>query len=220
MNYLKRLQKAFPPGTYANTLRALNEGIASADDAVKGIPLLDTPVGRDYRGLIRRAGVIFRFEEMCKAGDLPFKTVVSPMPRGTWHWLEILSADVVAHIVRTEEPDAFPLDTPNRQDQRDRNQRDLFEDKKVVRLESLKLYAWLCFRALPNGVLAHACWGMPSAKQDGKADEWLARINLMNAVVPKISDEETRPAKVHPRTRMKLREQAQGAIKKKPQDKK
>jgi hypothetical protein len=213
--FLELLQTAFPDETYANTLRALREGIASADDALKGTPLLHNPAGRDYRGLIRRVGIFQRFRDMCKAGDLPFSADYSPMPRGTWHWLDIRSGEVHAHIVRSEESDAFPEDTPNRQDQRARNMRDLFEDDQVARLESLRLYAWLCYKATPDGALAHALWQAPSAKLDGKKDEWLARINLLNVVrVKSSSDDPKRPAKVDPKTRMRLRDQANEIIKK------
>jgi hypothetical protein len=218
MNFLELLEKAYPAETFANTLRGLREGIASADDAIKGIPFLDTPVGRDYRGLVRRAGIFHRFKDMCQAGDLPFRAEFSPMPRGTWHWLDIWSGDVHSHIVRTEEPDAFPVDTPNRQDQRALNMRDLFEDERVVRLETVKLYVWLCYRATPNGALAHALWQAPSAKVEGKEDEWLARINMLNTVVPKKSDDSQRPGKVDPKTRMKLRDQVEELRKKKNEE--
>jgi hypothetical protein len=215
MTFLERLQRAYPFESYANTLRALREGIAAADDTIKGIPMLAGGVGDDYRGLMRRAGIFHRIAEMCKAGDLPFRAELTPMPRGTWHWLDIFSGDAHGHIVRTEEPSAFPEDTPNRQDQRARNTRDLFEDKRVVRLESVKLYSWLCYRATPDGALFHALWQAPSAKVDGKPDEWLARINLLNVTVIKKSDDLQRPAKVDPKTKMKLRETAQNFIKKK-----
>ncbi len=215
MTFLERLQYAYPVETYANTILALREGIASADDAIKGIPLLANDVGEDYRGLIRRAGIFHRILAMCKAGDLPFRAELSPMPRGTWHWLDIWSGDVHGHVVRTEEPDAFPEDTPNRQDQRAHNTRDLFENERVVRLESLKLYSWLCYRATPAGALSHILWQAPSAKQDGKADEWLARINLLNIAVMKKSEDEQRAARVDPKTKMKLRDQAHELVKKK-----
>lgn len=215
MDYLQRLLQAFPTDTYANTIRALREGVAAADDAIKGIPLLDTPVGRDCRGLVRRAGILHRFEAMCKAGDLPFSCDMAPMPRGNWHWLNIQSEGVIGHIVRTEKPNSFPEDTPNRQDQRARNQGDLFDNPDVVPIESLKLYAWLCYRATPNGALAHAFWNMPSAGQEGKEDAWLARVNLMNVMVPRKSEDLDRPAKVDPRARMKLKEIATDLVKKK-----
>jgi hypothetical protein len=164
MTFLERLERAYPIDTYANTLRALREGIAVADDTIKGIPILNGGVGDDYRGLMRRAGIFHRIANMCKVGDLPFRAEITPMPRGTWHWLDIWSGDVHGHVVRTEEPAAFPEDTPNRQDARARNMRDLFDAKRVVRIRSLKLYSWLCYRATPDGALSHALWQAPSAK--------------------------------------------------------
>jgi hypothetical protein len=181
--FQQRLESAYPSETYANTLRALREGIASADDTMRGIPMLTSVVGEDYRGLIRRAGIIHRFAEMCKAGDLPFRCSLSPMPRGTWHWLDIYSGETHGHIVRTEDPIAFPEDTPNRQDARASNMPDLFEteDERIIRLSPAKLYTWLCYRPTPAGQLFHALWQAPSAN----ANDWLARINLMAAPMPK-----------------------------------
>src|SRR5215813_5213352 len=99
--FQQRLESAYPLETYANTLRALREGIASADDLIRGTPMLANDVGDDCRGLMRRAGILHRFEEMCKAGDLPFRCFLTPMPRGTWHWPDIYSGDTHGHIVRT-----------------------------------------------------------------------------------------------------------------------
>jgi hypothetical protein len=208
--FQQRLEGAFPSETFANTLRALREGIASADDTIKGIPMLANDVGEDYRGLIRRAGILHRFAEMCKAGDLPFNCSLSAMPRGTWHWLDIYSGDAHGHIVRTEEPAAFPEDTPNRQDARTSNMLDLFEteDERIVRLSPPKLYTWLCYRASPVGQLSHALWQAPSAN----ANEWLARINLMIAPVPKKSDDPKLPGGVDPKTKMKLRDDVRQLI--------
>lgn len=206
-SFQERLESAYPYETFANTLRALREGIASADDTITGIPMLASEVGDDYRGLMRRAGILHRFQEMCKAGDLPFKCALTPMPRGTWHWLDIWSGDVHGHIVRTEDPVAFPEDTPNRQDARASNMPDLFEteDQRVVRLTPPKLYTWLCYRASPVGQVSHALWQAPS----GNSDEWLARINLLNVTVPKKTEDAARPAKVDPKTKMKLRDDVQ-----------
>lgn len=208
--FKERLESAYPYETYANTLRALREGIASADDTISGIPMLASEVGEDYRGLIRRAGILHRFQEMCKAGDLPFKCALTQMPWGTWHWLDIWSGDVHGHIVRTEDPTAFPEDTPNRQDARASNMPDLFEteDERVVRLTPPQLYTWLCYRASPAGHVLHALWQAPSAN----ADEWLARINLLNVTVPKKTEDAARPAKVDPKTKMKLRDDVQQLI--------
>jgi hypothetical protein len=79
-SFQQRLETAFPYDTYANTLRALHEGIAAGDDVIKGTRMFSSEIGDDMRGLIRRAGILMRFEEMCIAGDLPFKCTLSPMP--------------------------------------------------------------------------------------------------------------------------------------------
>jgi len=212
----ERLQRAYPYETYSNTLRALRDGISIADDAIKGLPMLASEVGDDYRGLMRRAGILHRFAEMCKAGDLPFRCALTPMPRGTWHWLDIYSGDTHAHIVRTEEPDAFPEDTPNRQDARASNTTDLFEteDERIVRLSPPKLYTWLCYRAAPDGRLSHALWQAPSAN----SDEWLARLNLLVVTIEKKSEDPRRPAAVDPRSKMKLRDEVQALIEQKKKD--
>ena len=130
------------------------------------------------------------------------------MPRGSWHWLDLLSDNVLAHVVRTKEADAFPEDTPNCQDRREINQGDLFKDDKIIEMPNRRLYAWLCYGATRNGALSHVCWGMPSAKQEGKEDAWLARINLMLVTLPKRSEDDIgRPGKVDPKTWMRLRDQ-------------
>ena len=213
--FQQRLENAYPLETYANTLRALHEGIAAADDTIKGIPMFSSEVGDDYRGLIRRAGILNRFAEMCKAGDLPFKCALTPMPRGTWHWLDIWSDDCHGHIVRTEELDKFPEDTPNRQDARASNMPNLFEteEERIILLSPPKLYTWLCYRSAPDGRLSHALWQAPSAS----ADKWLCRINLMAVSLAK-KDDASRPAKVDPKTKMKLRDDVTAFIAKKKTD--
>ncbi len=214
--FQQRLDAAFPYDTYANTLRALREGIAAGDDVIKGTLMFSSEVGDDMRGLIRRAGILMRFEEMCKAGDLPFKCLLTPMPRGTWHWLDIYSGDCHGHIVRTEDPTKFPEDTPNRQDARASNTPDLFEsaEERIVRLAPAKLYTWLTYRAAPDGRLSHALWQAPSAN----ADEWLARINLTAVVVQEKSEDTKRPAKVDPKSKMKLKDNVVSMIEKKKND--
>jgi len=108
----------------------------------------------------------------------------------------------------------------NRQDARASNMPDLFEteDERIIRLSPPKLYTWLCYRAGPAGQLSHALWQAPSAD----ANEWLARINLMVAAVPKKSDDTKRSGKVDPKTKMKLRDDVQQLIdkNKKNEDKK
>lgn len=215
-SFQQRLESAFSLATYANTLRALREGVAAGDDVIKGTPMFSTEVGDNYRGLIRRAGILNRFAEMCEAGDLPFKCALMPMPRGTWHWLDIFSGDCHGHIVRTEEPSKFPDDTPNRQDARASNMPNLFEteEQRVIRLSPPKLYTWLCYRAAPDGQLSHALWQAPSAD----VDKWLARINLMNVALLR-KDDMSRPAKVDPKSKMKLRDDVAAIIEKKNDDK-
>jgi hypothetical protein len=105
----------------------------------------------------------------------------------------------IAHPVRTEEPDKFPEDTPNRQDQRLRNQGDLF--KPVSNVDEIKyLYAWLYYKCTNNGALAHIGWGMPAAAED----EWLARINLMNS--PSSLIEPSKPVQLDPKSVMSFKE--------------
>jgi len=212
-SFQQRLETAFPYETYANTLRALREGIAAGDDVISGTRMFSSDVGNDMRGLIRRAGILMRFEEMCKVGDLPFNCTLEQMPRGTWHWLNIFSGDCHSHIVRTEDPLKFPQDTPNRQDARASNTADLFEteEERIIRLSPPKLYTWLTYRAAPDGRLSHALWQAPSAN----ADEWLARINLMAVVIPKKSEEAKRPPKVDPKSKMKLKDNVISLIEKK-----
>ena len=213
--FLDRLQAAYPAETYVNTLRAIREGIATADDALKGVPFLASPVGKDIRGLVRRAGVFSRFHDLCKLGDLPFRAEFSKMPRGTWHWLDIWSGDAHGHIVRTEDADVFPEDTPNRQDQRAVNTGDLFDKKEnVINLQQPKLYTWLCYKAFADQSLAHVIWQAPSAKRDGKEDEWLARINLLKVVAMIKPEETNNRAVVDPKTKLRLRDDIAASLKK------
>jgi hypothetical protein len=215
-SFQQRLETAFPYESYANTLRAVREGIAAGDDVIKGTRMFSSEVGDDMRGLIRRAGILLRVEEMCKVGDLPFKCSLTRMPRGTWHWLDIYSGDCHAHIVRTADPSKFPEDTSNRQDARASNIPDLFETEaeRIVRLAPPKLYTWLTYRAAPDGRISHALWQAPSAKED----DWLASINLMAVVVQKKSDDAKRPAKVDPKSKMKLKDNVISMVDKKNDD--
>jgi hypothetical protein len=59
---------------------------------------------------------------------------------------------------------------------------------------------------------------MPSAKRDDKPDEWLARVNLMNVAVPRKTEHVDRPTKPDPKTRMRLRDEAEKLSKKKSED--
>src|SRR5690242_19946105 len=98
-----RLRIAFPPSSDVMTVRAIGEGIRLADDLIANTPLLNNFIGRDYRGLIRRAGVMFSFDAACARGDLPFTSEFRQMHRGHWHLLDIKSGVERAQICRTDE---------------------------------------------------------------------------------------------------------------------
>lgn len=171
-DYTEILDAAFPSHTYGNTIRAIREGVAAGDEAIKGIPLLATPVGKNLRGFVRRAGVMNRLHELCEARELPFVAEFMHMPIGSWHWLEIRSGACHGYLIRTSESAEFPKDTPTQQDKRHTNQPDLFADPKVVALSQPRvLTAWLCYGATKNGATTHALWGLPSGAD---AETWLA----------------------------------------------
>ncbi len=175
--FQSELEAAFPASTDAAVILGVQQGVLLANAALENELFLATPVGRDLRGHLRRAAVLFRIHELCKAGDLPFEAFMDRMPRGGGHWVEIRSGNFRAHICRTDGPAAFPEDTPTRQDQRLSNQLDLFADNVVLLpgVEALaNSYAWLTF-GVDGPSLGHICWGMPKATRD----EWLARVNVM-----------------------------------------
>jgi hypothetical protein len=177
---LHRLETAFPSSADAETFRGISEGVLLADDLMNNTPLLKTLVGKDLKGHIRRAGVMFRIHGMSISGDLPYSADMVKMPYGNWHFLEIRSGRFKAHVCRTNGADDFPIETLSRQDARLANQGDLFSEK-VASLDEIasrlpELYAWLTFGAQKNGSLSHLCWAMPPA-DDG---DWLAHVNIMD----------------------------------------
>lgn len=216
-DYQQILQTAFPDNTFGDTARAIREGIALGDDTINGIPLLNTPVGKDIRGLIRRAAVMHRIHQLCEIGDLPFEAEFTPMPIGSWHWLEIRSGLCRGYLVRTKDKYAFPDDTPNQQDKRHSNQIDLFDDPKIVPMPHANtVNTWLCYGANKKGATTHAIWGVPSGDE---AETWLARRDILNVSraaihVPK----ETKRPKVDPRNAMKFRDEIQEAIEARQRD--
>lgn len=168
------LDDAFPESADANLIRGVNEGIFLADSMLESSAFLSSQVGRDLRGHLRRAGILFRLNELCEAGDLPFISTMSRMPRGNWHWVELRSGNFTSHVCRTDAPELFPDDSPTRQDDRITNQFDMFEDFSSV-IPIRGYLAWLTFGIGDSGALAHLCWGMPNAKED----TWLARTNVL-----------------------------------------
>jgi hypothetical protein len=176
----ERLEAAFTAVTDGEMIRGVSEGILLADDLVENTPLLRTAVGRDLRGHIRRAGVMFRLRDLSTRGDLPYIADIVPMPYGNWHWLEIKSGNFKAHVCRSIGPFEFPEETLSRQDARLANQFDLFGGKVVPISEALakitELYAWLTFAPTRDGGLQHLCWAMPPADEG----TWLAHIDIMD----------------------------------------
>jgi hypothetical protein len=180
--FQSRLEAAFRPATDGETIRGVSEGILLADDVIENTPILRHAGGRDLRGHIRRAGIIFRLHDLCERGDLPFSAEIAPMPHGSWHWLVLRSDNFKAHICRSDGPYDFPEETLSRQDSRLVNQNDLFAENVVPISEALakipELYAWLTFSAEKNGILKHLCWAMPPAD----SSSWLAHINVLKRV--------------------------------------
>jgi hypothetical protein len=175
--------EGLPRSHLATFIRGVREGIRIADGVRRSTPFLSTLVGRDQRGLNRRAAIMWRIQMLCATGELPFKAVEVLNTNGTSHLLSILAENIELHIVRTEDAEAFPIDARIRQDRRAINQPDLFEDGKVIPLtEALKdvkrLYAWLAWGANPAGELTHLCLSMP----EDKRDVWLARVNILHRV--------------------------------------
>ena len=215
----QRMRVAFPPSTDAVTIRAVREGVLLADDLIRNTPLLNTLIGRDYRGLIRRAGVMFSFHEACQRGDLPFKTSVRQMHRGHWHLLEIVSGAERAQICRTSEPDAFPDDTPVKQDERLVNQFDLFEEHPPVEtllLRISRLYVWLTFGVDARGAITHVCWATPAKREE----QWLAFENILRraaeegAPVPPVGSPPP-----DPKSKLRFKDHIEAALEKKNDEK-
>jgi hypothetical protein len=174
MTFQDLLDEAFPPEVDANIIRGVTEGIYLADTILESAGFLQSLVGQDLRGHLRRAGMLYRLHQMAMAGDIPLESTMTKMPRGNWHWVELRNKNFAAHVCRTNAPDAFPDDTPTRQDDRLTNQGDLFKDTSAV--IPIKGYAaWLTFGVGDSGALGHLCWGMPNAKED----IWLARTNII-----------------------------------------
>lgn len=176
------LEEAFPQDTWPTITRGVREAVKIADSMRRSTPFLSTLVGGDLRGLMRRAAVMWRFQLLCKSGELPFSAAEVANTNGTSHLLSIRAKNIELHIVRTDEPGAFPVEAPIRQDKRATNSPDLFEDDgKIVplhkALESVpQLYGWLAWGATGRGDLTHLGFYMPERDQDS----WLAKVNILS----------------------------------------
>lgn len=207
-----QLLKAFRPETDRALYRAATQGVLLADECLSAVPFMNTPIAHDLRGHIRRAGVMFSLKEACDRGDLPFHAEYEPMPIGAWHWLEIKSDDVLAHVCRTEDAHTFPENGRNRQDARLKNQLSLF-DSNVVIMQS-RIYAWLMMAADKNGTLTHLCWGAPGAI----IDEWLGYRNIL-ASIQSAPMEAPAPSPISPTDKLRFRDHVNVHIEKSKKDK-
>ena len=196
------LRGAFPSVADVPVVRALASGVALADDARRNTSWLMSDIGDDLRGSLRRAAAMWRFEQDCRAGSLPFTARAVPNTTGSSHLLQISSGAFEAHIVRTSSEGAFPKDAPIRQDNRLTNQPDLFFDEKIIPISQARVdqyYAWLAFDADPLGALSHVCWCMPEAS----GRKYLSRVNILRAAP--MSLDEHQPTAPDPTERMKFK---------------
>lgn len=211
VSFQEQLDQAFPAGTDAPLVRSVWQAIMLASDIMDHEPFLKSLIGSDIRGHIRRAAVLFSVHESCQAGDLPFVSEMTRMPLGGGHWVELRSGSYRAHICRTDNPIAFPEETPTRQDQRLSNQLELFERDPVVvpfgGAPAPEWYAWLTFGATGRD-LTHLCWGMPESGRNS----WLARTNIMNRLGPII--EAVAPETPAPAVVLRFRDHIEEALRK------
>lgn len=175
------IEENFPASSDTNLIRGISEGIAMADQLRASDAILKNMIGKDLAGHLRRAGVMYRLNHLCERGELPFEANIEMMPIGNWHHLVLKASDtLVSHLCRTESAQAFPKDSPNRQDERLTNQPDLF-DENVISLSSAmeqipEKCVWLTYGYTTEGELTHACWAMPSPPT--VSESWHAHINI------------------------------------------
>ncbi len=181
--YQKLLEEAFPVSKDVGVYRAISEGVLLADGLISDTPLLNTVVGKDMRGLIRRAGIMWRLHDLSRSGDVEYEAVMAPMLRGRWHCVELRSGVFKVHICRTDEAGAFPEESMTRFTERSVNpQMELFDDPRVLQLrraaEVDDLYAYLTYSVSQRSEIAHFCWSMES--RDG--GDWVAHIDALTRV--------------------------------------
>jgi hypothetical protein len=212
----ERLSLAFPRSSNALLLRAVQEGSYLADHLIGGESFLNSHIGRDMRGHIRRIGIAYQINRYCERGDLPFVSDIKPMPRGHWHWLEIIATGAIAHVCRTADVFKFPDEAESRQDLWLSLQPDLLswmETPKslgVIIREIPKLYAWLTFRIGQDGRVSHLCWGSPAAD----CDEWIAHINVAEEIAKTGEDSPPISAVPDPKDTLRLKDHVARALEK------
>jgi hypothetical protein len=209
--FRNHLISAYPEGSWPVMARGVREAVRIADDVRRSTPFLSTLVGGDLRGMLRRAAVMWRFQALCKSGELPFQATEVQVENAPVHLLSILSGKTELHIVRTDEPEGFPVDAQVRQDRRASNTADLFEDGgKIVPLHKAleavpSLYGWLTWGSTPKGDVTHICLGMPEHDDN----TWLAHIDILKHVTTKERGkaEITKTSAPNPALMLKFREE-------------
>ena len=204
----ERLRSLIPAETDRAVIRAVLEGIVLADSLFDKGMLLHEAMGHDLLGHVRRVGIAQKIKEHCQRGDIPLTAEIKLMPRGRWHWLEIHSVGLRAHMCRTDDVYCFPAEAESRQDPRLSIQGNLLswaERHKSVRQiirEIPELYAWLTFRVVADGNLSHLCWCSPAPD----VNEYIAMINLLEEA--KRSSEPTPdPARPSPKDLLEFQEE-------------
>jgi hypothetical protein len=182
-DYRRLLEDAYPEVTWATLVRAAGEAITMAGKLRLSTPFLSTKVGGDLRGFMRRAAFMWRVQMLCESGELPFDAEEIANTIGVSHLLCVRSKKIEMQIVRTDEPYAFPVDAPIRQNNRASNEPDFFRDGKLIPLheaiESIpRLYGWIMWGADFKGELTHFALGMPEKEEN----KWLTYIDVLKRV--------------------------------------
>ena len=180
--FRKMLLGACPESTWTTLTRGVGEAIGIADTIRRSTPFLATLVGSDQRGMLRRAAVMWRVQMLCKSKELPFEAaeIGNPYTNGTSHLISVRAGKLELHIVRTDEPEAFPVEALIRQDYRASNTADFFRDGKLlpisVALESIpQLYGWIMWGATRKGELTHFALGLPEPDRN----MWLTYVDVL-----------------------------------------
>ena len=215
-----RLRDAFPENTDVLTARAVREGLVLADDLMNSNEVLNNLIGRDLRGHVRRAGVMMKLHDFCTNGDLPFSATYARMPIGSWHFLEIKSKAVTAHVHKTDSAGAFPKDSPVRQIERLSNQPDLFAENNVVPFSKIlgegPFNAWLTLGTDDSGNVTHLNWRVPSSAED----VWLAATDILASAAKSIAAASAPSKAPNPKDKMRFKEHIESTIEREKTDKK
>jgi hypothetical protein len=183
-DFRRLLVEAYPEATWSTLVRGAREAISMSDKVRLSTPFLSTKVGTDNRGMQRRAALMWRIQLLCKSKELPFEVEEITNTNGTSHLLQIRSNKIDLHVVRTEEPGAFPVEAHIREINRVSNEPDLFRDGKLLPLHEVmeaipRLYGWVMWGATSKGELTHFALGIPEKKQD----KWLTYVDVLTRVM-------------------------------------